>query len=86
MDRITRAWMFLIALSLASTLVALLLPSLRGWPVQAAGLLILSIALAKAGLILDDYLELRSAPRWRRGFHAALTGFAVMAAGLFLAG
>lgn len=86
MDHLTRAWLFLILLSLASTLVALLLPGLRGWPVQGAAVLILIIAMFKARIILAQYLELDTAPRWRRGFFAAITTFTLAAGALYLAG
>lgn len=83
---LTRAWIWLMVLSLGATALALsqhALPSVAAKPV---GLGILVISGLKAGIILSDYLELRTAPAIQRGFRAGLVFFLFFAAGLYLAG
>ncbi|MDA7964485.1 cytochrome C oxidase subunit IV family protein [Ruegeria sp.] len=75
----TRAWLWLLALSLGSTLLTLLpIPG----AVLAGGILIL--ALIKARLILACYLDLAQSTPWLRGFTLVLTGFAALVYGLYL--
>lgn len=78
-----RAWVFLLALTAAATLVSLLGGTMAP---RLAGVGILVACWLKARIILSDYLDLRRAPEWRRGFDL-LTGLVVaVLAGLFLAG
>ncbi|MDO5620849.1 MAG: cytochrome C oxidase subunit IV family protein [Paracoccus sp. (in: a-proteobacteria)] len=85
MDRLNRAYLWLLVLCAGSTLVALVLPHISGLALKGAGLVILLLAGLKAVAILCDYLHLRDAPRWRRGFGLAIWGFLVVVAGLYLA-
>ncbi len=71
---LTRAWLLLIALSGLSTAVAL-----TGKSGLTVSLLILALAWAKALVILNDYLGLRSAPNWKRGFAMAIGVFMLLA-------
>lgn len=78
-----RAWLGLLALSLAATLVTLWdRPAALSAPAGAA---ILLLAWAKARIILARYLGLAAAPFWRRGFEISLAGFALLLLGLYLA-
>lgn len=81
-----RAWVWLIGLSVLSTVLALGQPLLPPMVAKLAGLLVLAIAGLKARIILSDYLELADTPRIRRGFTFALALFLLAAAGLYLAG
>lgn len=85
-DRILTAWLWLIALSVGSTLLARLVPGLAGPALRVAGAAILMLAWAKARIILSDYLGLRAAPFWRRGFGFVLGVYMVVLMGLFAAG
>lgn len=67
-DAILRAWVALLVLSALSTGLAALVPGLSGIGLLVVQALVLGAAWAKARLILADFLELRAAPRWRRGF------------------
>ena len=80
MDRLSTAWLFLLALSAVSTLLSFDLV-----PAVAAGTVLLGLAWLKAQIILGDYLGLRRAPFWRRGFSFALTLYAAILLGLYLA-
>ncbi|MFB2530596.1 hypothetical protein ACEYYA_00330 [Paracoccus sp. p3-h83] len=80
-----RAWGVLVALSGLATIVALAVPYLSGWSVRLAGLAILALSWAKAGVILADYLGLRAAPFWRRGFAWVMAIFMLVLAALYLA-
>lgn len=73
----TRAWIFLVALSAGSTLIAL-----GDWAGLAAALAILSIAWAKALIILRSYLGLAAAPAWGRGFALVLGLYMLLAMAL----
>ena len=78
-EPITRAWLGLLALSLASTLLTLLpVPN----TLLAGGILIL--AMVKARLILARYLDLATSPVWLRGFTLVLAGFSILIFGLYL--
>ncbi len=74
----TRAWLGLLALSLASALLTLL----HSPKVVAAGVLVL--ALIKTRLILALYLDLAHSPNWLRGFTMVLTIFSLLIFGLYL--
>jgi hypothetical protein len=76
----TRAWIALLALSAASTAIAVF--GQREWGFALA---ILVLAGSKARLILSSYLGLRAAPRWQRGFDLGLVVVLVGMAGLALA-
>ncbi len=79
---INRAWSLLISLSLASTAMAKLISN--NTYVTYGALLVMAAAWIKARVILNEYLELKHAPFWRRGFGVALTLFMLAAAGLYL--
>ena len=77
-----RAWVWLIGLSLGSTMV-----SLWHWPPEMAalaGVAILTLAWLKARIILSRYLGLAAAPFWRRGFGISLVAFCILLLGLYL--
>ncbi|MEP2531551.1 cytochrome C oxidase subunit IV family protein [Shimia sp.] len=76
---LTRAWIILVALSLIAAAVSL------GLPTRLAAPAILLLALLKARIILSDYLDLKSAPPWQRGFTLTLTLFCLTLLGLYLA-
>jgi len=73
-DPLTRAWVWLVALSLGSTVIATLVGRglLSGTQVTIAGAAILLLAWLKARVILDRYLGLAAAPFWHRGFSIVL--------------
>ncbi|MEZ5676126.1 Cytochrome C oxidase subunit IV [Thalassovita litoralis] len=78
---ITQAWLFLIALSLGSTVLA--------WSGVAGGwaaLAILALAWIKAQIILRRYLGLAQAPSWSRGFALVLGLYMLGMMGLAAAG
>ena len=77
---VTRAWITLLGLSAASTLLATMVGS-GSWFVIA----VLGLAGAKARLILSSYLGLVAAPAIRTGFDMALAALLVLFAGLALA-
>ncbi len=68
---LTRAWLFLIILSTTTTAFAGVLP--EAGPVFVVVVLVL--AGLKAQVVLSDYLGLRDAPTFRRGFALILVGF-----------
>ncbi|WP_299421523.1 cytochrome C oxidase subunit IV family protein [uncultured Shimia sp.] len=68
---LTRAWLLLIALSFATTVFAGVLP--EAGPVFVTSVLFL--AGLKSRIILSDYLGLRDAPTFKRGFTMILIGF-----------
>lgn len=76
----TRAWLLLVALSLAST-------GLAASGLSGAGFVLAVLALAgiKARLILAHYLGLTAAPAWARGFDLGLALLLALFAGLALA-
>jgi len=89
-NKLIRAWVSLLALSTASTEVALFID--RGatggnpGPIAAiSGVIILALALIKARIILSRYLGLETTRFWRRGFNFALTTYALLLLGLYLA-
>ncbi|MFZ1469505.1 MAG: cytochrome C oxidase subunit IV family protein [Paracoccaceae bacterium] len=80
-QRVTRAWIFLLILSAASTLLAV-------WGKDGPWLAVAVLVLAgiKARVILSAYLGLRDAPDWQRGFDLALGLLLVTLCGLAVAG
>ncbi len=83
-DTLTRAWIWLIALSAGSAVVALFVE--QGMDRRIAGSLILILALFKSRTILSRYLGLADAPSWRRGFNMVLSFYCVLLLGLYLIG
>lgn len=81
-DPLTRAWLALIALGLATTALAARIGETGSTP--WLGALILAIALLKMRLILTRYLGLAEAPFWRRGFTATLAAFVLLLLALYL--
>lgn len=77
---VTRAWILLLGLSAASTMLAALMES-GAWFVIA----VLGLSGAKARLILSSYLGLSAAPAIRTGFDMALAGLLLLFTGLALA-
>ena len=73
----TRAWMFLVTLSVGSTLIA---ASARTG--LAVSLVILALAWLKARTVLRVYLGLAKAPAWARGFTIVLAGYMLLAMAL----
>ena len=89
-DKLFRAWIALLVLSMASTAVAIFIDrgktaSGADWLPVAAGAVILLLALIKGRIILSRYLGLETTRFWRRGFNAALTVYALVLLGLYLA-
>ncbi len=82
-NRLLRAWVWLIALSAGSALISMA-PG-QGLGRQIAGVVIVLLALAKARIILAQYLRLAQAPGWLRGFTVVIALFGVLVLGLFLA-
>ncbi len=87
MERVTRAWLMLLALSAASTAlsVAVGAGALAGPSATLGGAAILTIAWAKARTILNAYLRLADAPAFRRGFGLTLGLYALLLLGLYVA-
>lgn len=87
MAPVTRAWILLLALSVASTLLSLgaARGAFTGSAVTLGGAAILALAWTKARTILNAYLRLDEAPAFRRGFGLALGLYALLLLGLFLA-
>lgn len=77
-----RAWVWLVAASAVSTLIATGPASAWG-PMAALGVLALSTL--KARIVLMRYLELAEYPSLRRGFDLALGLFGLLAAVLVIA-
>ncbi|MGL4279079.1 MAG: cytochrome C oxidase subunit IV family protein [Albidovulum sp.] len=77
---VTRAWLLLLALSAASTALALTADA-GAWFVIA----VLTLAGVKARLILSSYLGLAAAPAIRAVFDAALAALLLLFAGLAIA-
>jgi membrane protease YdiL (CAAX protease family) len=76
------AWVCLIALSFASTLLSL--PGhWANWPVVTA-VAVLTLAWLKVRIILSRYLGLAAAPSWRRGAEFALAMLCLLLLGLYL--
>ncbi len=73
-----RAWAVLALLSLAAAALGAL--PLNG---LVLGALALGLSFLKARVILLDYLELRSAPRWRGGFVFVIGAFTAFLMALY---
>ena len=84
-DPLTRAWAALLVLSVASTVIALLLPGLAPNALRVAGVAILVLAWLKARVILGRYLGLAYYPAVGRGFGLVLALVMALAGGLYLA-
>jgi hypothetical protein len=89
-NKLIRAWISLLVLSMASTGVAVFIDrgATGGNPGHIAaisGAVILTLALIKARIILSRYLGLEATRFWRRGFNFALTVYALLLLGLYLA-
>lgn len=76
----TRAWLVLVALSLASTGMAAMGQG------RVLVVVVLLLAWAKARVVLDVYLGLQDVPGWRRGFSLGLGAFMVALIGLSVVG
>lgn len=86
-DPLLRAWIGLLVLSAASTLIAVVVPvAAPGLMLKLSGAAILALAWFKARLILAQYLGLAAAPFWRRGFEITLVLYTVLLLALHLAG
>lgn len=85
-DPLVRAWVALMALSLAATAVAILRPQSPAWAGTVAGAVILGFAWLKARIILNRYLGLAGVPGARRAFGAGLGAFALAALLLYALG
>ena len=87
-DPLIRAWAWLIGLSAASTVLAAAVSAgwLAGTGVTLGGAAILTLAWAKAGVILSRYLGLAAAPFWHRGFSIVLALYAILLLALYLIG
>ncbi|ADZ69017.1 hypothetical protein [Polymorphum gilvum] len=86
-DPLLRAWLGLIGLSLASTVLALGVghQAFVGLAATATGAAILALAWLKARIILAAYLGLATAPFLRRGFDLVLGLYALLLLALYLA-
>ena len=89
-DKLFRAWIALLVFSMTSTAVAIFIDrgktaSGANWVPVAAGVVILLLALIKGRIILSRYLGLETTRFWRRGFNTALTIYALVLLGLYLA-
>ena len=78
-NELTRAWLTLLALSIASAVLTLLPVS----PMFLGGG-ILILALAKCHVILARYLALSNSPAWLRGFTMVLSGFSALVFSLYV--
>lgn len=85
-DPLTRAWIWLVALSLGSTVIASAVGARLSGALPLAGAAILVLAWAKARIILDRYLGLAAAPFWHRGFSTVLGLYALGLLALYLLG
>lgn len=87
-DPLLRAWAWLMALSLGSTLIAVQVGSgqLQGLMLSASGAAILALAWLKARIILARYLGLAQAPFWHRGFATVMALYCAGLLALYLIG
>lgn len=81
--RLVITWGMLVVLSLATTILTLL--NLSGQAKYAVGFGVLVLAGAKARLILQNYLKLRTSEFWTRAFDLFVGLFLALAFALFLA-
>ena len=88
MSALTRAWVMLLALSAASTVLSIAVTqgTLGAVLPTAIGAAVLILAWAKARIILGAYLRLREAPAIQRGFALSLGLYALLLLGLYVAG
>jgi uncharacterized membrane protein YjjP (DUF1212 family) len=77
-----RAWLWLVAFGVATSLVAALAGTGRWHPALAA--VVLALAGLKAVQILRHYLGLAAVPNWRRGFETVIGLYLVLLFGLYL--
>lgn len=82
-NRLARAWLVLIAFSAAS---ALLTTGILPLSSRIAGLCLLTLACAKARVILADYLGLRVSAAWLSGFTTVIAIYVAALAAFFLMG
>jgi hypothetical protein len=68
----TKGWLTLMALTAASTALAVAEPHLGPSALTAGAAVLLALAWAKARVILALYLGLSAAPAWLRGFNFVL--------------
>lgn len=80
---VTRAWLALIGLSLATVLATVGMPAGIGRPIF--GGVVLLLAWAKARIILSRYLGLSQAPGWLSGFSWVLGLFCLLLLCLYVA-
>ncbi len=78
-NALARAWLALLALSVASALMTVLTVSPK---LSGAG--ILTLALVKCWIIFAHYLDLAASPAWLRGFVSVLTIFVITIFALYL--
>lgn len=79
---LNRAFLTLLGLSVLTVVLTEIRPQ-AGMGFVA---LVLLLSGLKARVILVDYLGLRQAPAWKRGFNAFLIAFLLLAYGLYLIG
>lgn len=80
MTPLFRTLMILWAFSLATTLLTQNLGEIR--PTTVA--MLLTLAGLKVRLILNDYLELSTSQFWRHSFNGVVSGFLILAFGIYL--
>lgn len=86
-DPLLRAWIGLLALSAASTVLAVGFPANKpGLALTLSGAAILALAWLKARLIFARYLGLAAAPFWLRGFEITFALYTALLLPLHLAG
>lgn len=86
-DPLLRAWLGLLALSVASTVLSVAVPAAApGMVLTLSGAAILALAWLKARLILARYLGLAAAPFWLRGFEITFALYTALLLALHLAG
>jgi heme/copper-type cytochrome/quinol oxidase subunit 4 len=78
--RITVAWLAACVLTVVSALVATVTDSAEHRASTLVSVLVLGLGAAKAWLILDEFMEIRTAPTWLR--LAARGWLAVLVAGI----
>ena len=66
--RVTSVWLFLSAITLLSWLLGSRRAHGQLLPSVAAAMGVLAIALVKARFIIQEFMEVRAAPRWLRCF------------------
>lgn len=82
MSELTGAWLALVLLSGASTVIAVMVS--RHAAPAVVGVVILLFAWMKSRVILSRYLGLWRAPSWRAGFNAVLGLYCLLLLGLYL--